>query len=187
MSDKKHNWRDNISQEELESKGVMVVKSVVKRLLANKKLLLVSDDLIGVGYEGLMKAAHKYNAGHSSKASFPTYAYYYVRGAILDYLGKEDKYFKTRFLSEFKSGSDNPFTDDEDTRVKVDPSSADAVMPTDLDRYEKLVIKWRSDGRKLKSIRSSLKSLRSKRPLEEIEESIKSKIREANVENTSLF
>ena len=183
-----HKWEDNIDKDTLEDKGMMVVKSVVKRLLVNKKLLLISDDLIGVGYEGLMKAAYKYDASHKSKASFQTFAYYYVRGAILDYLKKEDKYFKTRYFSEFiSSAGDSPFAGDEDMRIKIEPSSFDAILPTDLDRYEKLVIKWCTEGRLVSAMRKSLKNLKSKRSLEEIEASVKEKIISVNEENKSLF
>jgi RNA polymerase sigma factor (sigma-70 family) len=184
----KPKWEDNIDRKTLEDKGMMVVKSVVKRLLVNKKLLLVSDDLISVGYEGLMTAAYKYDASHRSKASFQTFAYYHVRGAILDYLKKEDKYFKTRYFSEFISGSgDSPFAGDEDIRIKIDPSSFDAIIPPDLDRYEKLVIKWRTEGKLVAAMRKSLKNLKSKRSLEEIEASVKEKVRDCNEENKSLF
>ncbi len=46
------------------------------------------EDLIGAGMLGLVEAAHRYDEG--KQASFKTFAYYRVRGALVDHLRRND-------------------------------------------------------------------------------------------------
>lgn len=69
------------TDELVQNYGNMVYKlahALHRRMPAHVEL----DDLIGWGYTGLMEAYHRYDEGRSSR--FATFAYYRVRGAMLD-------------------------------------------------------------------------------------------------------
>jgi len=61
-----------------------MVRKIVQRVVTYLKSPLSYEDLVSAGTVGLVKAAHDYDP--SSQASFKTYAYIRIRGAILDEL-----------------------------------------------------------------------------------------------------
>jgi RNA polymerase sigma factor FliA len=65
-----------------------LVRQVVQRMLPRKPPEVATEDLISWGVVGLLDAMRKYD--HEREASFPTYAQYRIRGAILDYLRRCD-------------------------------------------------------------------------------------------------
>ncbi len=65
-----------------------LVKSVAFRLFANLPTHVDLDDLIGYGVLGLMEAIRSFNPSRNVK--FSTYAFYRIRGAILDGLRAQD-------------------------------------------------------------------------------------------------
>lgn len=60
------------------------VKRLAMRVKAELDLRCELDDLIGFGFEGLLQAKSRWDGNHESKAAFRTFAYYRVRGSILD-------------------------------------------------------------------------------------------------------
>lgn len=59
-----------------------LVVSVAKNLAKKYRLGRFMDELVALGWEGLKDAEQRYDAGHGTK--FSTFAYYRVRGAMLD-------------------------------------------------------------------------------------------------------
>lgn len=64
-----------------------LVFKIAHRLHQNLPEQIDIDDLIGWGYAGLMEAYHRYDEDKTSK--FATYAYYRIRGAMLDACPRE--------------------------------------------------------------------------------------------------
>lgn len=77
----------DIPQEEILS-HLPLVKSVAFRLFANLPSHVDFDDLIGYGVLGLMEAIRSFNPQRNVK--FSTFAFYRIRGAILDGLRAQD-------------------------------------------------------------------------------------------------
>jgi RNA polymerase sigma factor for flagellar operon FliA len=65
-----------------------LVRQVVQRLAARKPAHIEFDDLVSWGIVGLLDAIKKYDP--AKEASFPTYAQFRIRGAILDHLRSLD-------------------------------------------------------------------------------------------------
>jgi RNA polymerase sigma factor for flagellar operon FliA len=65
-----------------------LVKQVVQRLAVRKPPHIDIDDLVSWGIVGLLDAITKYDPG--KEASFPTYAQFRIRGAILDHVRSLD-------------------------------------------------------------------------------------------------
>ncbi len=65
-----------------------LVRQVVQRMLPRKPPEVPMDDLVSWGTLGLLDAFRKYDSAR--EASFPTYAQYRIRGAILDFLRRCD-------------------------------------------------------------------------------------------------
>ncbi len=65
-----------------------LVRQVVQRMLPRKPSEVPLDDLLSWGTLGLLDAFRKYDKNR--EASFPTYAQYRIRGAILDFLRRCD-------------------------------------------------------------------------------------------------
>ena len=64
-----------------------LVQSIVQKVLMGLKLDVERDDLVAYGNMGLLQAWRRYD--HGGKVNFSTYAYYRIRGAILDGCRKE--------------------------------------------------------------------------------------------------
>lgn len=67
---------------------ISLVKTIVSRIGAHLPPMVDRDDLMQAGMLGLLDAARKFDEG--KHASFPTYAKYRIRGAILDSLRNLD-------------------------------------------------------------------------------------------------
>ena len=76
------------SREELLRRHLPLVHRVVHRLAARKPPHVELDDLVSWGIVGLLDAIGKYDP--RKEASFPTYAQFRIRGAILDHLRSLD-------------------------------------------------------------------------------------------------
>ncbi len=72
-----------VSDEEI-TELIPMVHKIVQRTALYLKPLLSKDDLVSAGTVGLLKAANDYD--FASKASFKTYAYIRIKGAVLDEL-----------------------------------------------------------------------------------------------------
>jgi len=70
-----------------------VVKRIVHRLPACMCSSISRDDLISAGMVGLVEAAHRYEPDRG--ASFVTFAYRRVRGAVIDFLRRRDSVSKS--------------------------------------------------------------------------------------------
>jgi RNA polymerase sigma factor for flagellar operon FliA len=64
--------------------GLPLARAVAKRIAATLPPHIPFDDLLAAGHEGLVHAASRYDP--SRNARFTTFAYYHVRGAILDHV-----------------------------------------------------------------------------------------------------
>ncbi len=80
--------RDPIPPERMDE-FINLIRTVVSSIFSEKKLPsgLDFDDLVGYGYEGLVKAWRNFKSDKG--AIFKTYATYRIRGEILDYLRRE--------------------------------------------------------------------------------------------------
>ena len=76
------------SREEILRRHLPLVRRVVQRLAARKPPHIEIDDLVSWGIVGLLDAIGKYDP--RKEASFPTYAQFRIRGAILDHLRSLD-------------------------------------------------------------------------------------------------
>ncbi len=63
-----------------------MVRSIAMRIISRLPKNVNFDDLVSYGQIGLMQAAHSFDP--SQKVAFQTFAYYRIRGAIYDGLGK---------------------------------------------------------------------------------------------------
>src|SRR5712691_794877 len=70
------------NREEILRRHLPLVRRVVQRLAARKPPHIETDDLVSWGIVGLLDAIAKYDA--KKEASFPTYAQFRIRGAILE-------------------------------------------------------------------------------------------------------
>ena len=76
------------SREDVLRRHLPLVRRVVQRLAARKPPHIELDDLVSWGIVGLLDAISKYDP--KKEASFPTYAQFRIRGAILDHLRSLD-------------------------------------------------------------------------------------------------
>ena len=68
--------------------NISLVKSVVRRISENLPPNIMADDLIQIGYIGLIDAARRFEG--DDEKSFKAYATYRIRGQIMDELRKHD-------------------------------------------------------------------------------------------------
>src|SRR5438105_1748860 len=66
----------------LVEKHLPLVQSVARKLKAQISARVEFDDLIGYGSKGLIEAAERFDPKHG--VAFTTFAYYRIRGAMLD-------------------------------------------------------------------------------------------------------
>ena len=76
------------TREDVLRRHLPLVRRVVQRLAARKPPHIEIDDLVSWGIVGLLDAIGKYDS--RKEASFPTYAQFRIRGAILDHLRSLD-------------------------------------------------------------------------------------------------
>jgi RNA polymerase sigma factor for flagellar operon FliA len=76
------------TREDVLRRHLPLVRRVVQRLAARKPPHIEIDDLVSWGIVGLLDAIGKYDP--RKEASFPTYAQFRIRGAILDHLRSLD-------------------------------------------------------------------------------------------------
>jgi RNA polymerase sigma factor FliA len=76
------------NREDVLRRHLPLVRRVVQRLAARKPPHIEIDDLVSWGIVGLLDAIGKYDP--KKEASFPTYAQFRIRGAILDHLRSLD-------------------------------------------------------------------------------------------------
>ncbi|MCM2324708.1 MAG: FliA/WhiG family RNA polymerase sigma factor [Oligoflexia bacterium] len=79
---------EGLTKAELIVKYERKVRFIAAKLIASLPDSVEIDDLVSVGYIGLMDAADKFNAARGVK--FSTYAEFRIRGAILDELRRQD-------------------------------------------------------------------------------------------------
>jgi RNA polymerase sigma factor for flagellar operon FliA len=75
-------------RDEILKRHLPLVKQVVQRLAVRKPPHIDIDDLVSWGIVGLLDAIKKYDP--AKEASFPTYAQFRIRGAILDHVRSLD-------------------------------------------------------------------------------------------------
>lgn len=82
--------RDNIPPERIDE-FMNLIRTIVASIFSGQNLPpgIEFDDLMGFGYEGLVKAWRNYK--NDKGTLFKTYATYRIRGEILDYIRKEWK------------------------------------------------------------------------------------------------
>ena len=76
------------NRDEVLRRHLPLVRRVVQRLAARKPPHIEIDDLVSWGIVGLLDAIKKYDP--RKEASFPTYAQFRIRGAVLDHLRSLD-------------------------------------------------------------------------------------------------
>ncbi len=69
--------------------SIPLVKSIVGKVQKPKNLLSENEDLISIGFTGLLQALESYVPNND--AQFKTFAYYRIRGSIIDYLRSIDE------------------------------------------------------------------------------------------------
>lgn len=67
--------------------GLPQVRKIAALLLKSLPSFVRIDDLTAAGHDGLLDAARRYDPGRN--ASFSSFAYYRIRGAMLDYYRRE--------------------------------------------------------------------------------------------------
>jgi RNA polymerase sigma-B factor len=95
-----NNYRNSSKEEDLGwvmEKGKGLIYYYAKLFSAGS----ISDDLIQAGYEGLMKAVKRFDAGIAS--GFVTYASHCIMGEIRHYIRKENAYYKPGCLVNLKN------------------------------------------------------------------------------------
>ncbi|MEZ4391133.1 MAG: sigma-70 family RNA polymerase sigma factor [Polyangiales bacterium] len=82
-------------------KHLGLVQKIARTLLHDQPAWVRFDDLLGAGQEGLVDASRRYDPERG--ASFSTYAYYRVRGAMLDHVRdvtSRDPIARTRAIAQ---------------------------------------------------------------------------------------
>ncbi len=69
--------------------SIPLVKSIVGKVQKPKNFLSENEDLISIGFSGLLQALASYVPNND--AQFKTFAYYRIRGSIIDYLRSIDE------------------------------------------------------------------------------------------------
>jgi RNA polymerase sigma factor for flagellar operon FliA len=94
--------REEILPENFVEENFAMINSIALSLIQNKKVppCIELNDLIGWGIEGLLKAKKKFKENKGSQ--FSTYAFYRVRGEMLDMVRKEWKYRNPSEYDVFK-------------------------------------------------------------------------------------
>tara|TARA_R110002096_G_scaffold436022_1_gene665251 strand:+ start:2755 stop:3504 length:750 start_codon:yes stop_codon:yes gene_type:complete len=69
--------------------SIPLVKSIVGKVQKPKNFLSENEDLISIGFSGLLQALESYVPNND--AQFKTFAYYRIRGSIIDYLRSIDE------------------------------------------------------------------------------------------------
>jgi len=87
-SRKKEKLIEGLSKSELVQKYEMKVKMIAAKMAINLPASVLFEDLVSVGFIGLMDAADKFDP--SKGARFGTYVEFRIRGAILDELRNQD-------------------------------------------------------------------------------------------------
>tara|TARA_A100001015_G_scaffold38923_1_gene42737 strand:- start:9022 stop:9762 length:741 start_codon:yes stop_codon:yes gene_type:complete len=93
-----HLQNSNLSNSSLEENDLLIekhisyVEAIASKIIKSQKIPPCIDfgDLVSWGIEGLIKAKSKFNPDSNTK--FETYAFYRIRGEILDSIRKEWKY-----------------------------------------------------------------------------------------------
>jgi RNA polymerase sigma factor FliA len=75
------------SREEVIERSLPLVRSIAARLLLAHRLSMPFEDLYALGVTGLLQAADRFDP--SRGVAFVTFAYYRIRGAILDSLRRD--------------------------------------------------------------------------------------------------
>lgn len=101
----KSNSRNTRTDHELEQWRPLVWM-VVNRVAAKMPPSVAPDDLFSAGFLGLMAAKQKYDP--SQGASFKTYAYHRIRGAVLDELRRMDPLPRSQRESAKREGRQPP-------------------------------------------------------------------------------
>lgn len=106
----------NNNVDQLVRENMDLVKKAVFSIAKNLPKYIEEDDLMQVGYIGLVKAAQNYTGENGAK--FSTYAYYRVRGSIYDEIRSSDwkprraqkrtKLIAIAVLTLEKNGIENP-------------------------------------------------------------------------------
>lgn len=119
MANKAINFYESVDRqnvEDLVKNNMDLVKKAVYSIAKNLPKYIEEEDLMQVGYIGLVKAAQNYTGENGAK--FSTYAYYRVRGSIYDEIRSSDwkprraqkrtKLISTAILTLEKQGVENP-------------------------------------------------------------------------------
>ncbi|MDI6402546.1 sigma-70 family RNA polymerase sigma factor, partial [Balneolaceae bacterium ANBcel3] len=71
------------------SKSMPLVRSIIGKIKRPDHPLTHREDLESAGISGLLQALDNYD--HEKKIQFNTFAYYRIRGSVIDYLRKVDQ------------------------------------------------------------------------------------------------
>jgi len=95
---------DVARQEEFVRRHQKLVLSIANKLAKSLPVEVDVDDLLAYGQKGLLEAAQRYNPEHG--ASFVTFAYYRIRGAMYDGLKKMTPLVKRNRTLAFREHAD---------------------------------------------------------------------------------
>jgi len=106
---------DSSSTEELISRHQNLVRSVALKLVVNAPENTDVEELVAYGQQGLVQAATRYDP--SKGATFATFAYYRIRGAIIDGLREMGPLVRQKRGLKFQANADEYI----ETRSKEPP------------------------------------------------------------------
>lgn len=85
--------RSSSLKDKILTESLPLVKSIVGKINSPKTPLWDKDDLINIGVIGLLQSLESYSLGKD--VQFNTFAYYRIRGSIIDYLRSIDELSRT--------------------------------------------------------------------------------------------
>lgn len=83
----------SLLKEHILNESILLVKSIVSKIKSPQTPLWDKEDLINIGAIGLLQALESYSLGKD--VQFNTFAYYRIRGNIIDYLRSIDELSRT--------------------------------------------------------------------------------------------
>ena len=127
--------RRNTDRDEMVAKHKSLVRGIAQSVMRRTRSQTDFDELMSWGYTGLLEAIDRFVEG--GEATFATFAFYRVRGAMLDGIGKIAPLSRKCYRQAARAGDFHAiYASDREPEEIVDPRSA--LSPADLSEHNEL-------------------------------------------------
>lgn len=119
-------------RDQLVQQNLPLVQAVARKLKKQITARIELDDLIGYGSKGLIEAAERFDPKHG--VAFTTFAYYRIRGAMLDGLRTMGWYSRADYARYRAEERANEYMQNQSDREGAAVASGATQTPTDADK-----------------------------------------------------